>query len=337
MESQRNISLKPYNTFGIEAKANYFLKIKTVNELRSFLSNHAAQTPLLVLGGGSNLLFTRDFPGVVLKINIEGIQVIRKDNDYVWVKAGAGENWHQFVLYCIEKELGGIENLSLIPGTVGAAPMQNIGAYGVEIKDVFESLEAVEILTGKVHTFDNKACRFGYRESVFKLELKDQFIITSVVFKLSKTHQVNTSYGAIEATLQEKGIAQPTIRDVSDAVISVRQSKLPDPAVIGNAGSFFKNPVITASQYAHIQAEYENVPGYELPDGGVKVPAGWLIEKCGWKGKKIGEVGVHKMQALVLVNYGNAKGEDVKKLAFDILKSVTDKFNIELTPEVNLI
>lgn len=339
MQIQKNVSLKSFNTFGINVRTAYFYEVNTVEALTAFLqeNKNALYVPLLILGGGSNILFTKDFPGIVLRNNISGIQTIREDEDNAWVQVGSGENWHSFVLHCIDMGNGGVENLSLIPGTVGAAPMQNIGAYGVEIKDVFEQLEAIHIETGELTYFTNNDCRFGYRESVFKNIYKDKFIITSVTLKLSKHPVINTSYGAIEQTLQSRGITAPTIRDVSNAVIHIRQSKLPDPAVIGNAGSFFKNPVIEKTAYENLKAEYPEIPGYEVSPHEMKVPAGWLIEQCGWKGKRFGEVGVHKNQALVLVNYGNAKGEAVKELAFTISASVTEHFGIELTPEVNII
>jgi len=339
MHIQENISLKSFNTFGIQANAAYFCEVNALEELTAFLQekNDSIDKPLLILGGGSNLLFTKDFQGIVLKNSIQGIEVIKENESHVWVRAGAGENWHNFVLHCIAQGFGGIENLSLIPGTVGAAPMQNIGAYGVEIKDVFEQLEAVEIETGKIHHFNNTDCHFGYRESVFKNIYKGKFIIASVILKLSKKPVVNTSYGAIEETLQNEGITAPTIRDVSNAVIKIRQSKLPDPADIGNAGSFSKNPVIALKVYETLKAENPEMPGYKVSDEEMKVPAGWLIEQCGWKGKRFGEVGVHKNQALVLVNYGNANGEDVKELAFKIQASVNERFGIALTPEVNMV
>lgn len=339
MQIQKNVSLKHLHTFGINVKTAFFYEVNTTHDLTAFLQENkkALYEPLLILGGGSNILFSKDFPGIVLKNSIKGIQIIKEDADTVWIRVGAGENWHHFVLHCIDLGFGGVENLSLIPGTLGAAPMQNIGAYGVEIKDVFEELEAVEIETGKLHYFNNEECRFGYRESVFKNIYKDKFIISAVTLKLSKHPVINTSYGAIQQTLEALDINSPTIRDVSNAVISIRQSKLPDPTVIGNAGSFFKNPVIEKSVFENIKAEYPEIPGYEISSHETKVPAGWLIEQCGWKGKRFGDVGVHKNQALVLVNYGNADGEEVKKLAYKIRASVTEHFGVELTPEVNII
>ena len=331
-------SLKEYNTFGIETKAQYFTEVNNVEELMSVLRDEQfASIPTMILGGGSNLLFTQDFQGLVIKNNITGINKVSEDEHSVLLKVGAGENWHEFVLYAIDQGLGGIENLSLIPGTVGAAPMQNIGAYGVEIKDVFESLEAVNKETLEIEIFDVEDCKFGYRQSVFKNVLKDKYIITSVSFRLTKQHTLNTSYGAIEETLSDEGVSDPTIRNVSNAVIKIRQSKLPDPKEIGNAGSFFKNPVISSIAHEGLKAEFPEIPGYELPGDEVKVPAAWLIQNCGWKGKRLGDIGVHKNQALVLVNYGGGKGADLQQLAQDIKESVADKFGIELEMEVNVI
>jgi UDP-N-acetylmuramate dehydrogenase len=343
MTMQENVSLKPYNTFGIDARARYFVEITSVADLQELISRKIyKEEEIFILGGGSNVLLTQNFEGLVVKMNIPGIEVIKENEASVWVKVGAGENWHQFVLYCITQGYGGIENLSLIPGTVGAAPMQNIGAYGVEIQDVFESLEAVHLTTGVVKQFTHQECHFGYRESIFKTTLKGKYVITHVTLRLSKQPVIHTSYGAIEDTLKalrtkEGYQARPAIQEVSDAVIHIRQSKLPDPKEIGNAGSFFKNPVVEAAKFKGLQQQYAQVPGYELPDGTVKVPAGWLIEQCGWKGKKVGNTGVHSKQALVLVNHGNAKGEEVWNLAMQIKASVWEKFGIEISPEVNII
>lgn len=338
MKLQSDFSLKPYNTFGIDVKAKLFARFDNVQELQELLQMpELKEEPKLILGGGSNLLFTKDFDGVVLQNNIKGIEVLREDDAQVFVKAGSGEVWHEFVLFALEHNLAGVENLSLIPGTVGAAPLQNIGAYGVELKDVFYELEAVEMKTGKLHTFSNEACRFGYRESVFKNDLKGQFIVTSVTFRLHKKHTVNTSYGAISSTLQELNITEPTIQDVSAAVCSIRQSKLPDPKEIGNAGSFFKNPEIPIALFDILKEQYPDMPAYPVSETTVKVPAGWLIEQCGWKGKVIDNYGVHKKQALVLVNYGGASGDKLKQLAFDIIHSVQEKFGISLHPEVNIL
>lgn len=336
IELQEQISLKEFNTFGLDVCAKRFASFSTVAELKSGL-HQLNGDQLLILGGGSNVLLTQNFDGLVLKNEIKGIEVIEEDNQHITVAVGAGENWHQFVMHAIEHNWAGIENLSLIPGTVGAAPMQNIGAYGVEIKQVFDHLEAIEIATGQLHTFSNSACEFGYRESIFKKSHKGQFVITKVVFKLSKTPEFNISYGAIQDTLKEMGGSDLSIKAVSDAIIKIRQSKLPDPAEIGNSGSFFKNPEVDAIDYEGLKAEYPNIPGYKLPDGRIKIPAAWLIEQDGWKGKKFDQIGVHKNQPLVLVNYGQGKGADIRDLAFDIRSSVAKKFGIELTPEVNII
>jgi UDP-N-acetylmuramate dehydrogenase len=342
MKVAPEVSLKAYNTFGIDSTAQHFAEVSSVAELQELLKEERwQQTPKLILGGGSNLLFTSHFEGLVIKIGIGGIEVVEEKEEEVRINVGAGENWHKLVMHCIEQGWGGVENLSLIPGTVGAAPMQNIGAYGVEIKDVFESLEAVEISSGKVRGFTAEDCKFGYRESVFKNIYKGQFIITSVVLKLSKRPVINTSYGAIEEVLTERlgegALEQASIRDVSDAVIYIRQSKLPDPAQIGNAGSFFKNPIVSATQYESLKQAYQKVPGYPVSETEVKVPAGWLIEQAGWKGKRFGDVGVHDRQALVLINYGDATGEAVKKLAYNIQQSVQEKFGILIQPEVNMV
>jgi UDP-N-acetylmuramate dehydrogenase len=343
MTIEENISLKPFNTFGIDSNARYFTSILNPEDLQQLISTSLyQQQEVFILGGGSNVLLTRDFDGLVIKMDIRGVEVLEEDQTDVWVKAGAGENWHQFVLYCISKGYGGIENLSLIPGTVGAAPMQNIGAYGVEIQDVFECLEAVSLKTGELCIFNHEACRFGYRDSVFKNELKGKYVITSVTFRLSKKPEINTSYGTIEETLQQIRAAaaykpRPAIEEVSDAVIQIRQSKLPDPREIGNAGSFFKNPVVSKEKYEALQQSYEQIPGYPVSEDEVKVPAGWLIEQCGWKGKRVGNTGVHSKQALVLVNHGNVKGAEVYALAMDIQESVRKQFGIDITPEVNVI
>lgn len=338
MKLQSDFSLKPYNTFGIDVKAKLFARFDSVQELQELLQMpELKQAQKLILGGGSNLLFTKDFDGVVLQNGIKGIEIVKEDADDTYVKAGGGEVWHEFVLYTLKHNLGGVENLSLIPGTVGAAPLQNIGAYGVELKDVFYELEAVETETGKIYRFNNEDCRFGYRESIFKNEQKGRFIVTSVTFRLHKTHQLNTSYGAIQSTLQEMQVQQPTIHDVSAAVCHIRQSKLPDPKQIGNAGSFFKNPEIPIALYDALKEHYPDMPAYPVSELTVKVPAGWLIEQCGWKGKVIDNYGVHKNQALVLVNYGGASGENVRQLAYDIIHSVEEKFGIQLHPEVNIM
>lgn len=343
MTIKENISLLPYNTFHIDATARLFVEIDQVSDLQELLKDQAyANIPKLILGGGSNILFTRDFDGLVIKMNIRFKHRIRENADSVWIQAGAGIEWHEFVMYCTDRGLGGIENLALIPGTLGAAPMQNIGAYGVEIKDTFVSLEAVHMQTGELRIFDNEACEFGYRESVFKTSLKGQYIITSVTLKLSKHPIINTSYGAIEETMKQLQAGStsnvaPGIKEVSEAVMYIRQSKLPDPKVIGNAGSFFKNPIVSADVYENIKKQYPYIPAYPLPDGSVKVPAGWLIEQAGWKGKKAGAVGVHDKQALVLVNHGKGRGDEIVRLSEEIQASVWDKFGIQLGPEVNFV
>lgn len=338
MTIQENISLKQFNTFGIEAKARYFVEVNNKTELREALYDNAFHmTKRLILGGGSNILFTKDFDGVVLKLNIKGIKKIKENADYVWIKAGAGESWHDLVLYSIENNWGGIENLSLIPGSVGAAPLQNIGAYGVEIKDTIHEVKALNIPTTEVHVFDKNDCQFGYRESIFKNEAKDKYVVLSITLKLAKNPKFHIEYGAIKDTLAENGVSELSIKAISDAVISIRQSKLPNPAEIGNAGSFFKNPEITTILFAKLKAEFEDIPSYPINPELVKVPAGWLIEKAGWKGYREGEIGVHAKQALVLVNYGNGNGQQIKDLSEKIQKSVFEKFGIRLQTEVNIV
>jgi UDP-N-acetylmuramate dehydrogenase len=336
MGLEQQVDLKPYNTFGLSVRAEYFSTFKSVDELRTIMEHHADK-PFLILGGGSNLLLTKDVAGIVLKNDLKGIEIVSEEDDSVIVKAAAGEIWHEFVLHCIKEGLGGVENMSLIPGSIGAAPMQNIGAYGVEIKDVFHSLDALEVKTGKIRTFSKEECAFGYRESVFKRALKGKYIITSVSLKLSRKPTLNTSYGAIEMRLNEMGISNPTIKDVSDAVIHIRRSKLPDPKQIGNSGSFFKNPVISRSKFEEIRKRFPDMANYPVDDKHVKIAAGWLIDNAGWKGKTLGNYGVHKNQALVLVNYGDAKGLDIYQLSEDIMASVMEIYGIELEREVNVI
>jgi UDP-N-acetylmuramate dehydrogenase len=332
----KNVDLKPYNTFGISVKANYFAAFQDFSSLADLLGDNKEKNTT-ILGGGSNVLFTQEFDGLILRNEIKGKEVVKEDGNFVYVKAGAGENWHEFVLYAIDNNWGGIENLSLIPGSVGASPMQNIGAYGVEIKDVFHELEAFNIETGKLETFSHSECEFGYRESVFKRALKGKYVITSVTYRLSKSHEVNTSYGAINSELEAKSIQKPTIKDISDAVIAIRQSKLPDPKKIGNAGSFFKNPVVEKNVVTKIQEKYPDVPFYTVDDNYVKLPAGWLIDTAGWKGKRIGNHGVHSKQALVLVNYDDATGKEIYALSQEILDDIEDKFGVLLEREVNII
>lgn len=339
---QENFSLKGYNSFGIEARAKYFAGFNTVPELKECVeynnSFSAHRSPsILILGGGSNILFTKNFDGLVVKNNLQGIEIIKEEGDFVYVKAGAGENWHQFVLYCIRNHFAGVENLSLIPGNVGASPMQNIGAYGVEIKDVFHSLEAYHLKEKKIVPFTLDDCGFGYRESVFKGKYKNEFVITGVTYRLSKTPRYNISYGAITQELEGMGIKELSIEAISQAVINIRSSKLPDPAVIGNAGSFFKNPEITTSRFEELKMHFPLMVGYDMQNGHTKLAAGWLIEQCGWKGFRKGDAGCHSRQALVLVNYGDASGEDIFSLSEAIILSVKEKFGVSLQREVNII
>jgi UDP-N-acetylmuramate dehydrogenase len=333
---EENVDIAPYTTFGINANAQSLAVFTTTEELTELLHVNKGRDTM-VLGGGSNVLFTKDYPGLVLVNRIKGINVIQESKDEVTVEVGAGENWHEFVLYCIDQGWGGIENLSLIPGSVGASPMQNIGAYGVEIKDIFKELTALNIQELKEEKFNHSQCEFGYRESIFKRALKGKYIITSVTYRLNKNPKLNTSYGAIEDELARKNIKNPTLKEVSDAVIAIRQSKLPDPKEIGNAGSFFKNPVVKLDVYKKIQKEHPNAPNYPIDDNYVKVPAGWLIDTAGWKGKRFGSFGVHVNQALVLVNYDYAKGGDIYDLSQQILDDIQSKFGILLEREVNII
>ena len=335
---QEHVSLKNHNTFGINARARYYVRIDSLRSFRDCLAHLSCRAlPRLILGGGSNLLLLNDFEGIVMHMAIDGIAVIGEAQDHVWVQAGAGVNWHQLVLYCIANGYAGIENLSLIPGTVGAAPIQNIGAYGVALSDVFVALEALELCTGVVHTFEKAACAFGYRDSIFKNVLKGQYAILNVTLRLQKTPAFQTSYGAIQSTLKAMNVQALSIRAISDAVIHIRQSKLPDPARVGNAGSFFKNPVLAQARFGQLRARYPHMPGYEQPGGLVKVPAAWLIEQCGWKGKTRGRIGVHERQALVLVNYGGGTGRALYQLAQDIQQSVQERFGIAIWPEVNVV
>lgn len=331
-----NQDLTALNTFGIAAKAELFARFSSLETLRSLLAKNTSKD-IFILGGGSNILLTRDIQGLVLKNEIKGFELIAETDEHVIVKAGAGERWHEFVLTCIEHGFAGVENMSLIPGSVGASPMQNIGAYGVEVKDVFHSLEALHIASGEVHHFNKAQCAFGYRESVFKRALKGQYIILSVSFQLAKQPRINTRYGAIEAELEKMGITAPTIKDVSNAVIAIRTSKLPDPAVLGNAGSFFKNPVVEQEIADAILHSYPKAPHYPAEGGKQKLAAGWLIEQAGWKGKTIQTYGVHKLQALVLVNYGGATGENILDLSTQIIADVHQKFGVHLEREVNII
>jgi UDP-N-acetylmuramate dehydrogenase len=337
MQIISNQSLLAFNTFGIDCSARWFATFESNEELLALLDEKIVQqNRRLILGGGSNLLFTKPFEGIVLKNNLTGITLDHETEDHYFVRACAGEIWHQFVMHCIQNNYAGIENLALIPGCVGASPMQNIGAYGVELKDVFHSLDAVHIQDKISQTFTATECSFGYRESVFKNKEKDRWIITSVTFRLDKRPHLKTSYGAIEAELDQMHLDQITIRDVAKAVMQIRSSKLPNPNQLGNAGSFFKNPLVNKDVYKAIREQYEQVPAYPITTEEVKIPAGWLIEQAGWKGKKRITHGVHDKQALVLVNYGNARGEDILQLSEDIISDIAQKFNITLEREVNI-
>jgi UDP-N-acetylmuramate dehydrogenase len=339
MKILENVELFPFNTFGIKATAKYFTAIRSVEEAKNlFSSDLFKKEKHLIIGGGSNLLLTKDFDGLVIKVEIMGKEIIQEDDSHAILKVGSGENWHAFVTYCVDRNLGGVENLSLIPGTVGAAPMQNIGAYGVEIKKNILGVEAVEISSGDVRYFSNEECHFGYRESIFKHEAKDKFFISSVTLKLTKKdHHFNISYGAIDETLKQLGTTSLSLKAISDAVIYIRSNKLPDPSRIGNAGSFFKNPSIQADLVDLIKKDFPLLPTFPSTDGLVKIPAAWLIEQCGWKGKTFDNIGVHQHQALVLVNYGGGEGEKIWELAMKIRDSVKEKFNVTLQAEVNVI
>jgi len=337
LKIEKNKSLKAFNTFGIDTKARSFIAAESTSEIIRILKEHQNET-LFILGGGSNMLLINDIDALVVHINSKGIEVVSETNNTVQVKVMAGENWHDFVLYCIRKNYGGVENMSLIPGNVGTAPIQNIGAYGVELKDVFVSCEAVSIATQQIQTFSKDDCNFDYRNSIFKNEAKGKYIITSVSFELTKQHHtLHTSYGAIEEALLVNNIKDPTIADISDAVISIRKSKLPDPKELGNSGSFFKNPVVDAATFQKFRARFPKAPFYEVSPTQFKIPAGWLIEQTGLKGKRFGDAGVHAKQALVLVNYGNASGQDIWDLAQLIQKKVKEAFDIYIEPEVNII
>lgn len=337
LQIQENVSLKNFNTFGIDVNARYFAEINHEADLvELFADTQWHQIQRLVLGGGSNMLLVKDFDGLVIRLNIRGIEH-RISHDDVHIEAGAGEVWNDLVNYCVAHGFAGMENLSLIPGSVGASPVQNIGAYGVELKDVFESCHAFEIATGQFHTFTKDDCKFGYRESVFKAELAGQFIITLVKFKLSLNPHLNLKYGAIEQELANRNIEKPTIKDVSQVVSHIRVSKLPDPSTIGNAGSFFKNPVISRQEFEAIQQKHPDVVNYPVGEGMVKLAAGWLIEQCGWKGKQVGHTGTWKNQALVLVNHGGATGEEIYNFSSQIIDSVYNKFGVSLQREVNII
>lgn len=337
MQIQHNFSLKRYNTFGIDTKAQLFVAVHSIEELKQVLQENKNQKKF-ILGGGSNMLLTQDIKALVIHIDLKGKKIIKEDEGYVWVQANAGENWHEFVLWNIDHNYGGLENMSLIPGNVGTTPVQNIGAYGAEIKDTFVSCEAINIITQEIKTFTNADCKFGYRESIFKQELKDQYIITSVTFKLTKhNHKINTGYGDIQGELANHNITTPTIKDVSNAVIAIRQSKLPDPKELGNSGSFFKNPIISRELFNKVKTQHPEIKHYDVSETEVKVPAGWMIEQAGLKGYRDGDAGVHARQALVLVNYGSATGQEILNLSKYVQKTVLDKFGITIEAEVNVI
>lgn len=337
MTVQQNIALKTYNTFGISAKAKFFFEVNSLEDLATALRLDEYPEKF-ILSGGSNMLLTQDIDALVLHINLKGITIVAEDENDVSLKVMAGENWHQMVLWTLDHNYGGLENMSLIPGNTGTAPIQNIGAYGVELKDTFVSCDAMEIATQEMHTFSNEACAFDYRDSYFKNAGKGKYVITSVTFKLTKrNHRLNTSYGAIDKELEKWGIENPSIKDISNAVIAIRRSKLPDPAALGNSGSFFKNPVISKAQFDIFTKGHTEAPYYKVSEDAYKIPAGWLIEQCGYKGKRFGDAGVHKNQALVLVNYDNATGAEILALAYMIIKSVAEKFGLKITPEVNII
>lgn len=337
MTIHANYSLKEYNTFGIEAKAKHFVSLQTVEELKTILQDTQGQKKF-ILGGGSNMLLTQDIDALVLHIDLKGRRIVKEDDDFVWVESMAGENWHEFVLWTIAQDFGGLENMSLIPGNVGTTPVQNIGAYGTEIKDTFAYCEALDIQSQELKTFSKEACHFGYRESIFKQEAKDLYIITAVVFRLTKHHHtIVTSYGDIAKELEKQQISTPTLKDVSNAVIAIRKSKLPDPKELGNSGSFFKNPIITKVAFEKLHPLHPDMPHYIVSETEVKVPAGWLIEQAGFKGKRFGDAGIHKNQALVLVNYGNATGQEILAVAKNIQATVLAQFGIAIEAEVNVI
>jgi UDP-N-acetylmuramate dehydrogenase len=346
MQIHENLSLKQYNTFGIDVKAKYFADFSSASQLQEilmYMHQLAPRINKLILGGGSNLLFTADVNALLLKNGVPGINVAKQNDEFVFVKVGAGVNWHSLVQYCVQQGWGGVENLSLIPGNAGASPMQNIGAYGVEIKDVFEELEAYHLNDKTIVKFSAADCAFGYRESVFKHKYKGQFVIVSVTYKLRKNPLFNTSYGAINQELEKMGVKELSVAAISQAVINIRSSKLPDPKVIGNAGSFFKNPSVSKEQYDQLKNEFPSLVAFTNPDGTMKLAAGWLIEQCGpqdsvsWKGYRKGDAGCHTKQALVLVNYGTATGKEIYDLSEDILESVKQKFGVELEREVNIL
>ncbi len=337
MKVERNVSLKPYNTFGIDVAASHFTRIQGLDDLREALTAPGLPEPF-ILSGGSNILLTGPLNRLVLYLDTRGKEILDRDADQVLLRVMAGENWHELVMWCLEQGFGGIENLALIPGKTGTAPIQNIGAYGVEIKEVLAGLEAIELKTGQLKRFTREECELGYRDSIFKGRDKGRYLIWSVDLRLScRNHHIRTEYGAISGQLEAEGIDNPSPAQVAQAVIRIRQSKLPDPEVLGNSGSFFKNPVIPAAHYAKLTESYPDIPGYAQGEWGVKVPAGWLIEHLGFKGTRRGDAGVHEKQALVLVNHGAASGADILDLAREIQTAVADTFEIHIEPEVNIL
>ncbi len=337
MQIKKDFSLKNFNTFGIDARAQFFVEVTSVEELRNALQL-ADYPEKFILGGGSNMLLVNDIKALVIHVNIKGKEIISENANHVKIKVMAGENWHQVVLWTLEQDFGGLENMSLIPGNTGTAPVQNIGAYGVELKDTFVSCEAMDRNNQEIKEFSKEDCKFGYRESFFKSKGRDAFVITAVTFELSKkNHKLNTGYGAIEDELQKRNILNPTIKDISNAVIAIRNSKLPDPKKLGNSGSFFKNPIITRSEFERFIEKHSAAPFYKVSESAFKIPAGWLIEQCGFKGKRLGDAGVHTKQALVLVNYDSASGKEILDLAHTIIKEVYTRFGISIQPEVNVI
>ena len=337
MKILENVSLKALNTFGMDVKAARYVAVSSIEDLRVLRESGLWKTEsTLILGGGSNMLLTRDWDGLVIHNQFSGLSIIREDAQEVLVEAGAGENWHAFVQWTLENDFGGIENLSLIPGTVGAAPMQNIGAYGKEIGDVFEYLDAYHIPSGKVHRFDRQACAFGYRESIFKNKEKGNYLITSVVLRLSKQPEFHLEYGDVKKVINEEFDGKISLKNISEAICRIRSRKLPDPAEIGNSGSFFKNPVIPLDQYLKLRKKHPDIPSYPVDPNLVKVPAGWLIDRAGWKAYRKGDAGVHKNQALVLVNHGKAKGSEIWALAREIQQDILQRYGIALQAEVNI-
>ncbi|MGG5505236.1 MULTISPECIES: UDP-N-acetylmuramate dehydrogenase [unclassified Myroides] len=333
---QENVSLKPYNTFGLDVKAKRFVQVNTHTELTTIIQSTPGED-YFILSGGSNMLLTQDLDNLVIKLNIKGIEIVEESDDFIWIEANASEVWHDFVQWTLARDYGGLENLSLIPGHVGTTPIQNIGAYGVEIKDTMIRCKALNIKTLNIEEFTNAQCQFDYRESIFKKEAKDQYIILSATYKLTKkNHHLHTNYGVIHSELEKMGVTTPTIQDVSQAVIAIRSSKLPNPAELGNSGSFFKNPIISNELYEHLRVKYPTIPAYPIDEHNTKIPAGWLIETIGYKGYRIGDAGVHSKQALVLVNYGKAQGIEIKKLSESIQNEVFNIFNIHLEAEVNI-